>query len=57
MYNEKMVDDNIRLSAIVFTLVESLKNIKDNAETVESAKFWAEDAIELYKQMRKRNGC
>lgn len=55
MYREETVDRNIRLSAIIFMLIESLKEIRDNSETLESAQNWADDAIDLYNHMKEHN--
>jgi hypothetical protein len=58
MYGEQTIDRNIRLSAIIFMLIESLKEIRDNSETLESAQNWADDAINLYDEMKEPNrGC
>jgi len=58
MYREETIDRNIRLSAIIFMLIESLKEIRDNSETIESAQNWADDAITLYNEMKEHNrGC
>jgi hypothetical protein len=39
-------------------LIESLKEIRDNSETLESAQNWADDAINLYNEMKEHNrGC
>jgi hypothetical protein len=58
MYGEQTIDRNIRLSAIIFMLIESLKEIRDNSETLESAQNWADDAINLYDKMKEPNrGC
>ena len=55
MYGNQSVDRNIRLSAIIFMLIESLKEIRDNCETIESAQNWAEDALEIYDEMKEHN--
>jgi hypothetical protein len=36
-------------------LIESLKEIRDNSETIESAQNWADDAITLYNEMKEHN--
>ena len=52
MYGSELVDRNIRLSAIIFMLVESLHEIRNNVETLEEAIELADNAIELYDDMK-----
>jgi hypothetical protein len=57
MYDDILVDRNIRLSTSIFILVEALKEI-ETAETLQSAQDFAADALDLYNKVKgMHDGC
>jgi hypothetical protein len=57
MYDNALVDRNIRLSTSIFILVEALKEVIET-ENIENARHFAQDALDLYNKVKgMHNGC
>ena len=57
MYDDILVDRNIRLSTCIFILTEALKEI-EQATNLEMAKNFAEDALDTYNHIKGlHDGC
>ena len=56
--DNNLVDHNIKLSTMIYILKNALLEIRDCAKTVESARNWAEDALELCNDVKdNQHGC
>jgi hypothetical protein len=57
MYDNILVDRNIRLSTSIFILVEALKEITET-EDIQNARHFAQDALNLYNKVKgMHDGC
>ena len=57
MYDDILVDRNIRLSTCIFILTEALKEI-EQATNLEMAKNFAGDALDTYNHIKGlHDGC